>query len=57
MSRREYPLQRRLPLVDEKLESGALLDRFLEYVQEKGVVLYPAQEEAILGCSTAVTSF
>ncbi|RYZ59224.1 MAG: DEAD/DEAH box helicase, partial [Proteobacteria bacterium] len=29
-------------------DSGELLDRFLDYVREKGVELYPAQEEAIL---------
>lgn len=42
-----WPLYWRLP---PKLEVTAdtLLDRFLDYVAEKGLELYPAQEEAIL---------
>ncbi|HEX7485531.1 MAG TPA: DUF3516 domain-containing protein [Vicinamibacterales bacterium] len=33
---------------DGDLSSGALLGRFLDYTADKGLVLYPAQEEAIL---------
>ncbi len=42
------PLFARLPPIGTKVESGDLLDRFLDYVKFKGVDLYPAQEEAIL---------
>ena len=38
----------RIPLPSEQADSSALLDRFLEYAREKGLELYPAQEEAIL---------
>ncbi len=40
-------LLNRLPTAAEASPS-LLLDRFLEYVQERGLELYPAQEEAIL---------
>jgi superfamily II RNA helicase len=53
-----WPLLRRLPseaeltLINNSQNPEALcnliLDRFLEYVQEKGLALYSAQEEAIL---------
>jgi superfamily II RNA helicase len=43
-----FPLFQKLPDVGVKFDSGLLLDRFLEYVTDKGVDLYPAQEEAIL---------
>jgi len=42
------PLLRQLPATGEAVDSGDLLDRFLVYVKEKGLELYPAQEEAIL---------
>jgi superfamily II RNA helicase len=32
----------------DKSDSGTILDRFLVYASEKGLELYPAQEEAIL---------
>ena len=41
------PLYELLPPEDET-DSDTLLGRFLEYVTDKGLVLYPAQEEAIL---------
>ena len=40
----EYPLQ---PLTDVD-DADALMERFLDYVAEKNLELYPAQEEAIL---------
>ncbi len=43
-----FPLARRLPERGAPFDSGSLLDLFLEYVTEKGLTLYPAQEEAIL---------
>lgn len=42
------PLLRRLPERGNELDSGELLDRFLDFIKEKGVELYPAQEEAML---------
>jgi superfamily II RNA helicase len=42
-----WPLHSRLPPRGEAT-SGALLDRFLDYVASKDLALYPAQEEAIL---------
>jgi superfamily II RNA helicase len=42
------PLASRLPPPDRELLSEDLLDRFLEYVADKGLTLYPAQEEALL---------
>ncbi|MBK1879437.1 DEAD/DEAH box helicase [Pelagicoccus mobilis] len=39
-----YPLE---PVTDTK-DPDVLLERFLEYTLEKGIELYPAQEEAIL---------
>lgn len=36
------------PLLKQLRSEGDPLDRFLAYVSEKGVALYPAQEEAIL---------
>ncbi|MES2963654.1 MAG: DUF3516 domain-containing protein, partial [Bdellovibrionota bacterium] len=47
MSKRSAPLFSRLPSFEE-LSSDLILDRFLDFVQEKGLTLYPAQEEAIL---------
>ncbi len=44
---RRYPLFERLPKFEE-LSNELILDRFLDYVSEKGMELYPAQEEAIL---------
>ena len=48
----EWPLLKRLPsrLASEKdsLSSSEVLDRFLDYVKEKQLDLYPAQEEALL---------
>jgi len=44
----EWPLKRRLPTSDEAVSTDLILDRFLDYTKEKGVDLYPAQEEAIL---------
>lgn len=41
----EWPLHQRLP---PKPDAGALLDRFLDYVAQTGLSLYPAQEEAVL---------
>ncbi len=43
----EAPLGRRLPPLDD-FRPDDVLDRFLDYVAEKGLSLYPAQEEAIL---------
>ncbi|MGJ8640829.1 MAG: DEAD/DEAH box helicase [Opitutaceae bacterium] len=40
----DFPLQPLLGITD----SDALLEHFLEYALEKGIELYPAQEEAIL---------
>ena len=37
-----------LPPPDAAADSGALLGRFLDHVAERKLVLYPAQEEAIL---------
>ncbi len=42
------PLARRLPAYDEDISSDDIFDRFLEYVDEKNLELYPAQEEALL---------
>lgn len=41
-----FPLQ--ISPSAEEISADALLERFLEYVAEKGIELYPAQEEAIL---------
>jgi superfamily II DNA/RNA helicase len=43
----DYPLIRRLPGKDEATPD-ALLEGFLDYADERGLSLYPAQEEAIL---------
>lgn len=43
-----FPLAALLPKSDAPVDDGALLDLFLQYVSEKGLALYPAQEEAIL---------
>src|SRR5262245_32037506 len=48
MSSRVAPLARRLPSSLDAGASGDVLDRFLDYVAEKGLELYPAQEEALL---------
>jgi superfamily II RNA helicase len=45
---RTAPLAARLPPPEGELLSDDLLDRFLEYVADKGLSLYPAQEEALL---------
>ena len=42
-----FPLFKRLPRFEE-LSNDIILDRFLDYAQEKKLELYPAQEEAIL---------
>ena len=44
----DFPLLRYLPGAGQKFDSGDLLDLFLAYLNDKGVELYPAQEEAIL---------
>jgi superfamily II RNA helicase len=43
----DHPLYRLLPKGD-RVTNDDLLDRFLEFVRERGLELYPAQEEAIL---------
>src|SRR5687768_11347290 len=46
-----YPLESRLPAPPsspEESNNSLLLDRFLDYVAEKKLQLYPAQEEALL---------
>lgn len=43
----DNPLYRLLPKGD-RITSDDLLDRFLQYVDEKGLQLYPTQEEAVL---------
>jgi superfamily II RNA helicase len=45
---RGTPLLRHLPPPEGELLSSDLLDRFLAYVAEIGLELYPAQEEALL---------
>lgn len=45
--RSPFPLFRRLPAFEE-YTTDLILDRFLDYAQEKGLELYPAQEEAVL---------
>ncbi|MEK7357600.1 MAG: DEAD/DEAH box helicase, partial [Bdellovibrionota bacterium] len=47
MSRPQAPLFSRLPSFED-LTSDLILDRFLDFVAEKKLTLYPAQEEAIL---------
>lgn len=42
----EWPLFRRIP--EGQVSSDQILDRFLDYIREKALDLYPAQEEAIL---------
>jgi superfamily II RNA helicase len=42
------PLAAHLPPTTGEIRSDDLLDRFLAYVAEKGLELYPAQEEALL---------
>lgn len=46
-ARTGFPLFKRIPQFHE-LSNELILDRFLEYVTEKDLELYPAQEEAIL---------
>ncbi|HSN82504.1 MAG TPA: DUF3516 domain-containing protein [Polyangiales bacterium] len=41
-------LDRYLDDLDERVDSDALLSRFLDYVSDQGLELYPAQEEAIM---------
>ncbi|WP_256199061.1 DEAD/DEAH box helicase [Verrucomicrobium spinosum] len=43
----DHPLLRRLPSTPD-CSNDELLDRFLDYVAEKKLELYPAQEEAVL---------
>jgi superfamily II RNA helicase len=43
----DHPLLRRLPATPE-CSNDELLDRFLDYVTERKLELYPAQEEAVL---------
>jgi superfamily II RNA helicase len=48
---RHYPLFEKIPKFEELQAEGVndlLLDRFLSYVAEKKLTLYPAQEEALL---------
>jgi superfamily II RNA helicase len=45
---RHAPLAAHLPPSTGELLSDDLLDRFLAYVAERGLTLYPAQEEALL---------
>lgn len=44
----DFPLYRRLPDPNSPISSEEILNRFLSYVEEKALELYPAQEEAIL---------
>ena len=39
-----HPLGKRVPTIHDKVEADELFDRFLEYVKEKNLDLYPAQE-------------
>lgn len=48
-----WSLLRRFPAIHERnsegrIDSDQILDRFLDFIREKGLELYPAQEEAIL---------
>ena len=43
----DFPLHRRLPR-GANLSADAILNAFLSYVEEKALVLYSAQEEAVL---------
>ena len=43
-----FPLLALLPTPGTPITDGLLLDAFLKYVSDKNLVLYPAQEEAIL---------
>lgn len=46
-----WPLYSKLPTSPEthgEVKNDVLLDRFLEFVKERKIDLYPAQEEAIL---------
>ena len=45
---KDGPLLRKLPPPEGEVSSDDLLERFLEYVDEKQLSLYPAQEEAVL---------
>ena len=47
MNQPSFPLFRRLPKFEE-LSNDLILDRFLDFANEKKLELYPAQEEAIL---------
>lgn len=42
------PLAKLLPPVGERVDADELLDRFLGYIKDTGITLYPAQEEAVL---------
>lgn len=45
---RTAPLAARLPPPEGEILSSDLLDRFIDYCADKGLELYPAQEEALL---------
>ncbi len=44
----DFPLYRRLPPPGANISVDEILNRFLGYIEEKGLKLYPAQEESIL---------
>jgi superfamily II RNA helicase len=44
----DFPLYRRLPSTGAGISPEEILNRFLAYIEEKGLKLYPAQEESIL---------
>ncbi|MBM4374284.1 MAG: DUF3516 domain-containing protein [Deltaproteobacteria bacterium] len=48
MTAAEHPLLARLPAIGGTLDTTEVFDRFLDYASERGVELYPAQEEALL---------
>jgi len=43
-----HPLWRRLPVAGEGVTGEVLLDRFLDYVGERRLTMYPEQEDAVL---------
>ena len=49
-------LEARVPLGAAVRDPGAILDRFLSWVSETGLVPYPAQEEAILQLMADLTA-
>lgn len=48
MSPQEPPLARRLPRSGEILSADEVFTRFVDYTTERGLSLYPAQEDALL---------